>query len=107
MVINSDSSVLSLAICIFPTAFTDAIVGTKAVANAIFSESGTAVNASTFPANIPYCIFALASVIKVFKPLTTVIASIFFVITDISELRDIGIDTDNIVFIISFILYAL
>ena len=64
--------------------------GTNAVAKATLKDKGNVINVSTFPLKMPYCTFALAASINVFNPLTTVMASIFLLIADIIELKELS-----------------
>ena len=108
---NSENEVLFVAVFVSFFALAAAIAGTKAVANAIFIESGKLVRVSTFPLNIPYCIFASASGKNSFSPLTTVNESIFLFSEDIIADSAIGIDTNNIfltiIIILSFLIWHL
>ena len=100
IVTNIENSILRLATCISLFAIAAEIVGTNAVANAMLNENGNVINVSTFPLRIPYCSVAFSSPIISFKILTTVKASIVFVVAEKSAHKAIGIDTDNILFII-------
>ena len=51
---NKENDILFLTVSIFPIALDDEIDGTKAVANAIFSDIGKVTKVSTFPLKIPY-----------------------------------------------------
>ena len=96
---NDDDAFCVIAFLSF-LAFADDIAGTSAVENATFIDSGSVVNVSTFPPNIPYCAIAISSGINSFRLLTTVNESIFLFIDDIIAVNAIGIETSNIFFII-------
>ena len=87
--------------------FADDSPGTSAVANATVNDNGNATNVSTFPAKIPYCSFATASVVIFFNPLTTVIESMFLFTDDTIDVSDIGIDILNIDDIMLFVFSSL
>ena len=88
-------------------ALDDEIDGSKAVANAIFSDIGKVTKVSTFPLKIPYCFFASVSSINSFKNLTTVKESIFLLKEDIKLLKEIGKATPIIFFIVFLILVGM
>ena len=90
-----------------PIAFDAAIVGIKVVISATLNDIGSITSVSTFPLNIPYCIFASLSLKKFFKPLTTVIESMLLFSDPNTDIKDIGIDTVSISFIVLNILLCL
>jgi len=69
----------------------------------ILNENGKLINVSTFPVNIPYCILACSKSIYLLISFTIVNASMVLFIADNKELKEIGIATQNIVFIIVLI----
>ena len=83
------------------------IAGTSAVANAILNENGSITNVSTLPFKIPYCSNAFSSPIILFSILTTVSASMVFVVAENKAHKLIGIDTSNILFMILIVLSLL
>ena len=98
--VNKENDVLFVIVFLSFLAFAADIAGTKAVAKATFIDNGKLVNVSTFPPKIPYCAVAKSSDIKLLNPLTTVNESIFLFIDDIIAVSAIGIETNNIFFII-------
>ena len=58
IVTKIENPTLLFAVLISFFALANEIAGTNAVANAILKDKGSAVSVSTFPLNIPYCIFA-------------------------------------------------
>ena len=77
IVINKEKLILLFTSCIFPLAIAAEIAGINVTDNAILKDNGNITRVSTFPLNIPYCIWACSSDRKFFSSLTTVIASIF------------------------------
>lgn len=107
IVSSSEKDTLFFIVSKSPIAFDAAIVGIKVVISATLNDIGSITSVSTFPLNIPYCIFASLSLKKFFKPLTTVIESMLLFSDPNTDIKDIGIDTVSISFIVLNILLCL
>ena len=102
--ISNENDVFSVIVFLSFLAFAADIVGTRAVANATFIESGKLVSISTFPPKIPYCANASFSGKNCFRLLTTVNESMFLLSDDIIAVNAIGADTSNTFLMIVFTL---
>ena len=102
---NNESEILLFIVWLSPLACAAEIAGTNAVVNATFNESGNVASISAFALNIPYLTFAASSPKIGFNILTTVNESTNF-ITDVKiAVKEIGIESHNIIFTILFTEY--